>query len=336
VKDGWLWELLGVEPVAEGQRVELAGRTFAMRDGILRDTRLASEAQEQTSRAFGYKWNQRESFEQEALQAKTAAWLRERYGDLAHAPWWDDYAELPVLLDAGCGAGFSAIALLEEVLPRVRYLGADISAAINVAAQRLGRPDLRAAFLQSDLMELPLPKGSVDVIFSEGVLHHTDSTRGALSELARLLRPGGRFLFYVYRRTGPVREFTDDHVRARLQELEPEEAWRAMQPLTKLGIALGELGVEIEVPQDVELLGIPAGRHDIQRLFYWHVAKAYYDPNLTLEAMNHINFDWYAPRNAHRQSVEEVRSWCAEADLEIEREDVQESGITVIARRPGD
>ncbi len=47
------------------------------------------------------------------------------------------------------------------------------------------------------------------MIFSEGRTHHTDSTRAALEAVARLLAPGGRLLFYVYRRKGPVREFTD-------------------------------------------------------------------------------------------------------------------------------
>ena len=31
--------------------------------------------------------------------------------------------------------------------------------------------------------------------------------------------------------------------------------------------------------------------------------------------MNHINFDWYAPKNAFRQSPEEVRSWCKKLNL---------------------
>jgi SAM-dependent methyltransferase len=165
------------------------------------------------------------------------------------------------------------------------------------------------------------------------VLHHTDSTRDALHSLAALLTPGGRFLFYVYRKKGPVREFTDDYIRERLQGMEPEEAWNAVEPLTQLGIALAELGVEVEVPADVGLLDIPAGRYDVQRLFYWHVAKAFHHPDLSFDELNHINYDWYAPANAQRQTPDEVREWCREAGLEIEREKVEEAGITVIARR---
>jgi hypothetical protein len=49
--------------------------------------------------------------------------------------------------------------------------------------------------------------------------------------------------------------------------------------------------------------------------------------------MNHINFDWYAPANAFRQSPEDVRRWCADAGLEIEREVVEEAGITIVSRK---
>ncbi len=151
--------------------------------------------------------------------------------------------------------------------------------------------------------------------------------------MARLLKPGGRFLFYVYKKKGPIREFTDDYIREKLQPMTPEAAWQAMEPLTQLGISLGELNAEIDIPQPIDVLGIPAGRINVQRLFYWHVAKMFYRPDLRFDEMNHINFDWYAPANAARQSPEDVRRWCDEADLEIEREVVEEAGITVIARR---
>jgi arsenite methyltransferase len=89
----------------------------------------------------------------------------------------------------------------------------------------------------------------------------------------------------------------------------------------------------VNVPEDVDLLEIPAGPIDLHRLVYWHVFKAYYDPDLTLDEMNHINYDWYEPRNAHRQSPQELREWCEAGGLEIERERVEEAGITIVARR---
>jgi arsenite methyltransferase len=329
----WLPELLGVEFPEEGGEVQIRGLTYELRNGILRARSDISDAQAQTSDAFGFQWHLRELFESDASLGRMKKWLMERYGDVSVAPWWDEYGEHPVMLDAGCGAAMSGLLLFEGVLPRIHYLGADISTAVDVAAKRFAERRLEAAFIQSDLLQLPLAPESVDVIFSEGVLHHTDSTRGAIEALTQLLEPGGRFLFYVYRRKGPIREFTDDYVRNRVADLSPEAAWKAVEPLTKLGKALGELQVEVDVPEDVDLLEIPAGPIDLQRLFYWHVFKAFYDPDLTLEEMNHANYDWYAPRNAHRQSPDEVREWCEAAGLEIERERVEEAGITIGARR---
>jgi hypothetical protein len=45
------------------------------------------------------------------------------------------------------------------------------------------------------------------------------------------------------------------------------------------------------------------------------------------------NFDWFAPANAHRQTPEQVRGWCGENGLVVERENVQEAGITIIAKK---
>jgi len=305
---------------------------LTLRDGILRARDLMSAAQDQTKDAFGFKWAKRDTFEGEPLNF-LRQWLIEKYGNVAQAPWLFAGGARPILLDAGCGAAMSALALFEPVLDRIRYLGVDVSAAVEVAKARFAERGLTAAFVQADLNRLPLPENSVDLIFSEGVLHHTDDTRAALQAVVRHLKPGGRILFYVYRRKGPIREFTDDYVRAKLQGMTPERGWEAMLPLSKLGRVLGELDIEIDVPEKIDLLDIPAGRVNLQRFFYWHVLKAFYRPEMTIEEMNHINFDWYAPKNAHRQSVDEVRRWCGELKLVVEHEKVEEAGISMIARR---
>jgi SAM-dependent methyltransferase len=330
---GWLRNILGVESLEEGKEFELRGQAFVVRNEIPRSGKLISRAQAQTSDTFGFKWKRRDTFESPASLARMREWLVERYGDVVKAPWLAEHGELPLLVDAGCGAGMSVLELLGPVVPRLRYLGVDVSEAVDVARDRFSERGLAAGFLQADICDLPLPERSVDLIFSEGVLHHTSSTERTLKSLALLLKQGGRILFYVYRRKGPLREFTDDHIRATLQTMPPAEAWRAMEPLTKLGISLGELDAEIDIPEPIDLLGIPAGRINVQRLFYWHVAKVFYRPEFTFDEMNHVNFDWYAPAYAHRQTPEEVRSWCAEAGLEVERLVAEEAGITVIARK---
>ncbi len=329
----WLAAVLGSPLPGEGETVTLAGQRFVMRRGILRAEAIGAFDDSQTADVFGFKWRQRHTFDTTAMMAKASGWMIEKYGDVGSEEWWSDYGASPLLVDAGCGAALSALELFGERLGSLRYLGIDISDAVDTAASRFADRGVEAGFLQADLRRLPLEDGSVDVIFSEGVLHHTDSTEAALKRLAGLLRPGGRFLFYVYRKKAPIREFTDDYVRDRLRDLAPDEAWKALLPLTRLGHALGELDVEVDVPEAVELLGIPAGTISVQRLFYWYFCKAFYHPDFTLDEMNHLNYDWYAPVNAHRQTPEQVRQWCADAGLLIERERVEESGITVVARK---
>jgi SAM-dependent methyltransferase len=328
----WLGALLGISQTPEGETTDLINGRYVMRDGILRSQSLLTAAQSQTRDAFAYKWAQRDTFENE-IARNMQRWLLEKYGDVTLATWLANKGSNPILLDAGCGAAVSGLALFEPVLDRVRYLGVDVSSAVDVAKARFEERGLSAGFLQADLLQLPLPESSVDIIFSEGVLHHTDDTRAALAALVRHLKPGGRILFYFYRKKGPIREFTDEYVRDRLQAMTPVEGWAAIMPLTKLGKALGDLDLEIDIPEPVDVLEIPAGRISLQRLFYWHVAKAFYRPEMTLDEMNHINFDWYAPKNAHRHTVEEVRGWCRDLGLAIEHERAEEAGITIIAVR---
>jgi SAM-dependent methyltransferase len=291
--------------------------------------------QHQTREAFGFKWEQRHTYESPAVQAATRAWLVERYlgGDITRLDHWLAGGGR-CIVDAGCGAGNSALALLRDHLASNAYLGVDISSAVRVARQRFAEADVPGDFLQASLFDAPIPEASADLVIAEGVLHHTDSTEQAFHHVARWVKPGGRLGCYVYARKAPVREFTDDLVRDALRPLDDAAAWRALEPLTKLGHTLGALEVTVDVPEAIPFLGIPAGPIDLQRLFYWYVCKMYYRPEYSLEEMQHVNFDWFRPLNCHRHTPEEVRRWCSGAGLVEEHLDVQPSGITLVARRP--
>jgi len=293
-----------------------------------------SGAQRQTDEAFGFKWAKRDTYESEASKANMRRWLIERYceNDPSRLAQWLSGGR-KLILDAGCGAGFSGLLLFGDALREHDYLGVDISSAVEVARARFSESDIPGDFIRADISNLDIPESSVDIIFSEGVLHHTDSTEGTLKHLAKKLVPGGRFLFYVYRKKALIREFTDDAVREALKPMTDEEAWEALKPLTKLGITLGELECRIEVSDPIPFLGVEAGNFNLQRFFYWNICKAYYRPELTFDEMHHINFDWFRPMNCHRHSPEEIERWCRESEMDIERLNIQESGITVVARR---
>jgi SAM-dependent methyltransferase len=328
----WFFDLIGNSFfTAEGEEVKINDIKLYMHNGILRATTLLSQEQKQTKEVFGFKWHKRDTYESEASLNMMNNWCNARY--LPATKWFPDRPEGYTVLDAGCGASYTALEYFRPILKQIRYLGVDISDAVSVARERMCEAKANAAFLQCDLLCLPLPTASVDVIFSEGVLHHTDSTRNAVLSLAPLLKSGGLFMFYVYRRKGPIREFTDDYVREKMHDMTPQDGWKAIESISRLGKILGELDVEINIPERIELLDIDAGKINLQKFFYWHVLKCFYRPEYSLDEMNHINFDWFAPKNAFRQSPEEVRAWCDEAGLRIEHEQVEEAGITIIARK---
>ena len=328
----WFSELLSLpRPFEDKQIFDLRDVQLCLSGGILRAATAMSREQRQTEQVFGFKWHKRDTFESDASLQMMERWSNERYRQASE--WFPPKLEPYTVLDAGCGASYTGLQYFRPVLDRIRYIGADISAAVDVAKKRMQDAGADAAFIQCDLTRLPLPHGSLDGIFSEGVLHHTDSTRGAIQSLAPFLKPGGLFMFYVYRRKGPIREFTDDYIREKVQTMAPDAAWKAMEPITRLGNLLGELDIEIDIPERIDLLDIDAGKINLQRFFYWHVLKCFYRPDYTLDEMNHINFDWYAPKNAFRQSPEEVREWCAGAGLDILHERVEEAGITIVASK---
>lgn len=299
-------------------------------------TDKTSQSQRQTEETFGFKWKKRDTYESPAVQQEWKRWLFEKYFDGDHSRLdqllVSDHGPKHIL-DAGCGSGGSGLLLFGDHLKQHHYLGVDISEAAKVAEQRFAERGLPARFEQCDLNSIPEHYGPFDVIFSEGVLHHTDSVEKAIGQLSRRLKEGGKFLFYVYVKKAPIREFTDDHVRASISSMDNEEAWKALESLTRLGKTLGDLNIEIEIDEAIPFLGIEKGKHNLQRLFYYKICKAYYRPDYSIDEMNHINFDWFRPQNCFRHTPEEVETFCSRAGLTIERLHVEESGITVIARK---
>lgn len=127
-------------------------------------------------------------------------------------------------------------------------LGVDISSAVGVACEGFTEIAMPGDFLRADISNLDIPDYSVNVIFSEGVLHHADSTEPALKHLAKKLVSTGDSCFMP---TGKrrCREFTDDAIRDVLKPLSDGEAWEALKFLARLGIVLRELACEIRIKE---------------------------------------------------------------------------------------
>lgn len=311
-----------------------SGRTYPIVRGIPRLLPGHDEAQGQTQDCFAFKWAKTDTYDSPGSRKLAMDWLLQKYGFATPEEWTKFFNSRTRILDIGCGSGFSASLWLDspDWTGAAMYVGADISTAADVALQRLGHlPNVQ--FIQGDALQLPFEDGAFDTVFSEGVLHHTPSTRAAIASGARVLASGGQFHFYVYKTKAPLREFADDHVRRELAGMSNEEAWEAMRALTDLGKALAAMRQTLVLPRDIGVLGLRGGTFDLQRFFYNNVAKVFWNDDLSFEENVHVNFDWYRPAYAHRQTPEEVTAWCAEANLDIQRMEIDDSGITVIATK---
>jgi len=96
-----------------------------------------------------------------------------------------------IVLDVACGAAHAA----EQVAPTVRQVvGLDLTRALlDLGAERLREAGITNVLLQEgSAAELPFLDASFDLVFCRAALHHMPDPSGAVAEMARVCRPGGR------------------------------------------------------------------------------------------------------------------------------------------------
>ncbi len=288
-----------------------------------------------TERSFRDKWEKNSDLAFDHTLSESSdigGWILNRNGWRTHAGLSAVLAGKKRILDAGCGNGRVTALLCAHREPGAKVTGIDLVAA-KVAEQNLhGTPDVefRAKNLLEDLSDL----GAFDFIYCQEVLHHTGDAEAAFRNLVARLAPDGEIAIYVYKVKAPVREFTDDHVRAKIANMPYEEAMAACRQITQLGKALAENAGTVTVPA-VDVLGIEAGEHTFQRFVYHFFAKLFWNPDLSFEDNAAINYDWYHPQDCTRHTADEVRGWFEGCELELTHEFVDPYGITMHGRARG-
>ncbi|ODV40509.1 SAM-dependent methyltransferase [Cupriavidus sp. UYMMa02A] len=103
------------------------------------------------------------------------------------------------VLDIGCGAGASSLALAARVGAGGQVLAVDISEPLIGRARALAQQDTPALFQVADASSAELPEGAFDILFSRFGVMFFDDPIAAFAHMRRALRPGGRVVFVCWR-----------------------------------------------------------------------------------------------------------------------------------------
>jgi ubiquinone/menaquinone biosynthesis C-methylase UbiE len=100
------------------------------------------------------------------------------------------------VLELGCGAGYDAFEFCRH---GANYTGIDIAAQnLLLTKKHLGYFGYNPSVIRGDVENLPLKDENFDVVFSNGVLHHTPDTEGSLLDANRVLKTKGELWVIVY------------------------------------------------------------------------------------------------------------------------------------------
>ncbi|HXM53638.1 MAG TPA: class I SAM-dependent methyltransferase [Candidatus Binatus sp.] len=98
------------------------------------------------------------------------------------------------VLDIGTGAGHTALALAPRVSSVV--LTDPVPTMLATARRVFADAGVRnAEFVEATAERLPFPDASFDIVSTRLAAHHFDDVALAMREVARVLRPGGAFIF---------------------------------------------------------------------------------------------------------------------------------------------
>lgn len=107
----------------------------------------------------------------------------------------EDFKDKEVL-ECGCGGGQHTF----FVAPYAKHITAVDLNTVDIAKER-NRKNKNIEFVENDIAEMDLGK-EYDIVFSIGVIHHTDSPDRTVANLKRHVKPGGKLILWVYSKEG--------------------------------------------------------------------------------------------------------------------------------------
>ena len=213
------------EPLREegGALSSESGKRYPIVDGI---PRFVSPSSVAFTESFGLQWKLYSRTQLDSVTGRPLS--RERLERCLGAP----LASLAGrnVLEAGCGAGRFTELLVEAGAFTHAF---DASVAVEVNAANVGKA-ANYAVAQADIMAIPYPPESFDVVLCLGVLQHTRSPEASIQALHRMVKPGGLLVIDHYRYSWTT-YFRGSYVaRQILKRLPPAFSLRIVNGLVKL------------------------------------------------------------------------------------------------------
>jgi len=176
------------------------------------------------------------------------------------------------VLDAGCGGGRYSMAWSR--LGARRVTGLDFSESnVNTARERTGGYLGDLTFKQGDVLDIPFLEDNFDVVFCNGVLHHTKDWKRGVKEIVRVLKPGGLGWLYLIENPGGYFWDVIEILRAVMLGVDKELARASLRmlgvPQNRIYYILDHIMVPINLritEQEIEEALFDNGAADIRKL----------------------------------------------------------------------
>ena len=203
---------------------------------------------------------------------------------------WVEYSQEKIenVLDIGCGIGHESVSL-QGVTNNAEIFAIDLNFSLLNGGEIYKTRPLFHLIIAS-LFHLPFKPFSFDLVYSQGVIHHTFSTEKAFKSIASYVRDGGYLTIWIYGTGDHLARTTDLGILVLVEYM----AERLLRPL---------ISRSPKIIRDIFFSILARVCHPVIKKMVRHNEK------WQIENTMHSLRDWLSHQYAHRHSYNEVFEW---------------------------